>query len=245
VKTRRAVSSFVVAACIGCGSSPHIYIDAPLDAPLDAPPDSPVCPAASFYQGQYLDWASTQAAFCGIFGASFEVNGDSNVTWSTPPNGRIQICLPTTTTRTQIDITPPSAMSPCDPSPGSYSTTMPGITMADPAVIATGNNVSYRDFSTTVAAGLELDVTDGYLFVDIVGSASAITLSEQPLAGAPVQYFDGTVWSTTMPSTLVSVFYPNLDPSSGSVTVTMTGATGNGSVPLKAGTLSYITLVGG
>jgi hypothetical protein len=105
--------------------------------------------------------------------------------------------------------------------------------------------VSYRDFSTTVAAGLELDVTDGYLFVDIVGSASAITLSEQPLAGAPVQYFDGTVWSTTMPSTLVSVFYPNLDPSSGSVTVTMTGATGNGSVPLKAGTLSYITLVGG
>jgi hypothetical protein len=122
---------------------------------------------------------------------------------------------------------------------------MPGITMADPAVIAMGDTVSYSDF-TTAAAPSGLDLADGYLFVNIVGSASAITLSEQPMSGSQVLYFNGTtgVWSTTVPSTIVQVFYPNLDPTAGSVMVTMTGATGNGSVPLQAGAISYITLVG-
>jgi hypothetical protein len=240
---RVAVGAWLWASA--CGSSAHIYIDAPLDAPLDAPPDAAPCPADRLYQGQYLDWESTTSGSCGIAGAAFTVAGDSSLTWSTPASGQVRLCLPSATVRTQIDITPPSAASACASSPGSYVTTIPGLTMADPAVIATGDNVSYRDFSTTIGPTLNLDLTDGYLFVDIIGSAGAITLSEQPVSGAQVQYYDGTQWSTTMPATIVSVFYPNLDPTPGSVTVTMTGATGNGSVPLQASTISYITLVAG
>jgi hypothetical protein len=234
----------LLAACTGCHNNPHAKPDAPVDAkvdaPIDAQADASACPAGQIeFTGEYVDWNSTNAQFCGIFMATLAQDSDLANSDSTPPNGRFKLCVPGTA-RTQIDITNPSGASPCSPSPGSYSTTMPGIAIADPAVITTGQIVSYRDFTTTVASMFSpsLNASDAQLYVHVDGSASTITLSEP---AASEMYFDGTTWSTTPPATIVAVFYMNLTP--GTVTVTMTGATGNGSVPLAAGAISYITLV--
>jgi hypothetical protein len=236
----------LLAACAGCHNNPHAKpdaaVDAKVDAKLDAAIDSGPCSAGQvLFTGEYVDWNSTTASFCGVFSATLAEDSDPQDSDMTAPNGRFKLCVPGTA-RTRIDITNPSGASPCDPSPGSYSTTMPGITIADPAVIATGQIISYRDFTTTVAATLNLTAGDAQLFVHVDGTAAAITLSEASAGSA--MYFDGTTWSTMMPATIVNVFYPNLDPTPGSVTVTMTGATGNGSVPIAANAISYITVVG-
>jgi hypothetical protein len=239
-----APAACLLAACAGCHNNPHANPDAKVDAKVDAKPDAPVdaglCPAGQVeFTGEYVDWNSTTAQFCGIFSATFAEDTNPQASDMTAPNGRFKLCVPGTG-RTQIDITNPSGASPCDPSPGSYST-MAGITIADPAVIATGQIISYRDFTTTVASTLNLTLGDAQLFVHVDGTAAAITVSEA--TGTPM-YFDGTTWSTMLPATIVNVFYPNLDPTPGSVTVTMTGATGNGSVPIEANAVSYITVVG-
>jgi hypothetical protein len=235
----------LLAACAGCHNNPHPKPDAPVDAnvdaKVDAPADASACPAGQvLFTGEYVDWDSTNANFCGIFMATLAQDSDMANSDTTPPNGRFKLCVPGTA-RTQIDITNPSAASQCTSPMASYSTTMPGIAIADPAVITTGQLISYRDFTTTVAAGLNLMAGSAQLYVHVDGTASTISLSEPATSE---MYFDGSAWTTTMPATIVAEFFTNLDPTPGSVTVTMTGATGNGSVPIAAGTVSYITVVG-
>src|SRR5438105_9531866 len=61
--------------------------------------------------GEYVDWDATEAAPCGIFMATITAHGDPGVTESTPPNGRLNLALPTADT--QLDITAPTDPSEC------------------------------------------------------------------------------------------------------------------------------------
>jgi hypothetical protein len=118
---------------------------------------------------------------------------------------------------------------------------MPGIAVADPAVIASGEIFSLRSFTTVRAGtlGVTLDGSKGHLFVHVDGTLRAVQISS---AHDATQYFDGTAWNTTGP-TAANVFFPNVD--AGTTTVTMTGGgIGVGTFPIVAGKITYITLVG-
>jgi hypothetical protein len=118
---------------------------------------------------------------------------------------------------------------------------MPGIAIADPSVIASGQIISLRSFTTVRVGtlGVTLDPGKGHVFVHIDKTAQPVQVSS---AHATPQYFDGTAWNTTGP-TGVNVFFPNV--AVGTTNVTMTGgAVGQATVPVEAGKITYLTLVG-
>src|SRR5262249_18777186 len=72
-------------ACGGGGNS----------TPHDAAPDTPAgpCGAEASFTGEMIDWDSTTASFCGVLGAVWTVRGDATRKQTTPPNGRLTMCL--------------------------------------------------------------------------------------------------------------------------------------------------------
>ena len=75
-----------------CGDSGVKPKDASPDTPVDMAPG--MCGADVFFTGEIVDWDSTDAKFCGVFGAKWTVRGDVTRTSTTAPNGRFQLCLP-------------------------------------------------------------------------------------------------------------------------------------------------------
>jgi hypothetical protein len=228
---RRAWFCLLLAACPSHPKKP----DAKVDSPPDSPPDSGPCPSARFFTGEYVDWDSTDSVFCGIYMGTFAISGGPSD--HTNPNGRFQLCL-AAAQPTRVDITPPTGASMCQPSPGSYA--MPGLAMADPAVIATGEVVSMRDFTAerTATLGVTLDGAKGHVFVHVDKTAQPVTISS---ASDAAQAWSGTAWAAGNQG--INVFFPNA--AVGNTTVSMTGgAVGTGSVPVEAGKITYVTLVG-
>jgi hypothetical protein len=230
MKTRVA-ALVLVAACSDGNNKPK-------DAAVDAAPDAGTCPTNRFFTGELVDWDSGTAmeGFCGIFMAQFTVHDSPTITSSTNPNGRFEVCVPSATA-TRVDLTPPTGQSECTNPLSSYS--MPGITMADPGVIASGMLISMRNFTVARAPSvLTPNPADAHVFVHVDGPQAAVSLSGT--SGAP-QAFDGTTWAPG--ATGVNVFFPNVQ-ITGSVSVSMTGATaGAGPVLLEAGHITYVTLV--
>jgi hypothetical protein len=226
---------FVVSgAC--CSSSPK-KPDAQIDSPPDSPPDAFSCPASRFFTGEYVDWDSTTNTFCGINQATFQVTGDATRIDHTNPNGRFQLCL-AVPQATRVDITPPTTPSECLVPTSTY--TMPGLTIADPAVIATGELFSLRDFTVARQAtlGVTLDAAKGHVFVHVDKTAQPVSLSA---SSDPGQAWSGTAWAAGTQGS--NVFFSNV--TAGTTTVSMTGgAVGTGSVPVEAGKITYLTLVG-
>jgi hypothetical protein len=195
----------------------------------DAPPDV-------MFMGEYVDWDSTNNTFCGINKATFTVRGDATRTDPTNPNGRFMLTIAGVGT-SLVDITPPTTGSECLAGMPTYS--MPGILVADLSVIATMEVISARDFTTTRAGslGVTLDSAKGHVFVHVDKTQAAVAISA---ASDAAQKFDGTAWGAG--TTGVNVFFPNVAPAT--VMVTMGTATGNGMVPVEAGKITYVTLVG-
>lgn len=214
-----------------CSSGPNKLKDAAIDAVPDA--------AWVLYTGEYVDWDSSNTTFCGIFDATFQVHGEPSRVDHTNPNGRFMLNVqPDAPTR--IDITPPTAQSECLQPTSTY--TMPGLTMADPAVIATGQIFSMRNFSELARMNIvnnygPLDPQKGHVFVHVDGNQRVVSLS---LASSVQLAYDGTKWATG--DTGVNVFFMNVP--TGNTLVQMTSATGVGMVPVEAGTITYVTLVG-
>ncbi|MDB4955401.1 MAG: hypothetical protein JWO36_2970 [Myxococcales bacterium] len=197
------------------------------------------CGASLFFTGELVDWDSTESMFCGVFRAKFDVQGGTSVI-AQAPNGRFELCIaPAATTR--VDITPP-ATSVCA-SGGNY--TIPGIAIANQAVINTGKLFSARAITMQRLApfysqfGLTYDAAKAGVFVHVEGTPHPVTLSASH--DAPVSY-DGTTW--TAGSTGLNVFFPNVVVGTGTTMVTASGAIGEGSVPIAANTFTYVTLVG-
>ena len=218
---------FFVAAC---GSSP---------ATPDAPPvtDGGVCGSELSFAGELVDWDSTDEQFCGIFGASIQVHGDPSTAKMTPPNGRIELCLADGAT-TLIDVTPPTAPSECTTTSSTYD--IPGVIVADQAVLASGALASARSFTIARAPAFGYDATKAQVFVHVDGTPSAVSITGTHDAA---QAFDGASWAPG--STGANVFVPNVDPTPATIDVSIAaGGLGTGSVPIAAGTFTYVTLVG-
>jgi hypothetical protein len=199
------------------------------------------CGADDFFTGELVDWDSTDSAFCGVFGATFTVDGDASRTNMTNPNGRFQLCLKNAT-QTVVDITPPAAASQCAPSVGLYQ--LPALAVARHDVIATGDTYSARMIGMTRAMMFfppsGLAAGKGLVFVHVDGTPGSVRSSaahDTPLA------FDGTSWAAG--DTGVNVVFPNTDVSSGTSMVGFTDGSGvgNATVPVAAGTITYLTLV--
>ena len=93
--TRALALALLLAAC---GDNLKGPVDgAPADSPIDAPPvDEGPCGTNRFIGAELLDWDSTDAAFMGVNGATFTQRGGTATT-TTPPNGRVEMCVATTT----------------------------------------------------------------------------------------------------------------------------------------------------
>jgi hypothetical protein len=184
--------------------------------------------------GEYVDWDSTDTGFfCGIFGATFTVHGDATQTNMTNPNGRFTLTIHDA--RTQVDITPPTAQSECSNPKSTYN--VPGIMIIDEQVASAGAVISARSFTVDRAPMFNYDSTKAQVLVHVDGTPGAVSIDA---AHDATQAFDGTTWAAG--DTGVNVYFPNVDPASGSTKVSMSGATGTGSVPLAAGTFTYLTV---
>jgi hypothetical protein len=237
VRALLLVPLVIAASCSDDGNSKR---DAAIDAPADTAP-SP-CGSDQLLAGELVDWDSTGAgdSFCGVLGATWQVHGDATRTDTTPPNGRVQLCLAAATT-TQIDITPPTDPSPCLAAPGTY--TLPALFVASQAVIATGKTFSVRDFTSARAGsanfGATIDPAKAQVYVDEIGGAAAASLAA---SHDPSQAYDGSAWAAGSAGS--GVFFPNVDPTAGTTTLAVTGATaGPTTVPVVAGHITYVAVV--
>lgn len=228
-------------ACSAGGAKPK---DASPDTPVDMAPG--MCGADVFFTGEIVDWDSTDAKFCGVFGAKWTVRGDVTRTSTTAPNGRFQLCL-SPQAQTIVDIVPPAAGSECPGLAGMAMNTYPlqAVVIASDAVIAAGGLYSARAMvqsritSMFAQIGQPLATDHGQLLVHVNGTPRAITLSAGHDAS---QRFDGTTWAAG--DTGSDVFFPNVVVSGGAVSVTMTGtAVGTGSYTLEPGKLTYLSVI--
>jgi hypothetical protein len=241
-------AAFVLGAlggCLGgCGGGDAKPHDASPDTPSDTPPG--MCGADASYTGDIVDWDSTEATFCGVFGAKWTVRGDATRTSTTAPNGRFQLCVKHQA-QSLVDVVPPTRGSECPGLSGTPMNTyqLQGVAIASDAVIAAGGAYSARamtqarvlTMATQIGAPLAAD--HGQLVVHVSGTPRQVSISA-PHAAA--QRFDGSAWAAG--DTGSDVFFPNVDLSGGAVTVSMTGTSvGTGSYTLEPGKLTYLSVI--
>ncbi|HEX3475538.1 MAG TPA: hypothetical protein VHT91_10980 [Kofleriaceae bacterium] len=236
--TRCSLSALVL--CLGgCGGGGGNA------TPQDAAPDTPpgMCGAEATLSGEMIDWDSTEAAFCGVAGAVWTVRGDASRKETTPPNGRLAMCL-AHQAQTVLDVTP-SGASQCPGLSGMAMNTYPlaAVAILPDAVLAAGATFSVRAMvqsrmaSMATQIGVPFDPAAGQLYVHVDGPAHAVLISADHAAP---QSFDGTHWVAG--DTGSDVFFPNV--AVGAVTVSVVGgAIGTGSFTLEAGKMTYLTVV--
>ena len=168
--------------------------------------------------------------------ASLQVHGDATRHSSTNPNGRFELCLAPAAT-TQVDVTPPTGMSEWSNPKSSY--TVPGMLIANKAVLDAGGVISARSYTTAIAPSFGFDSAKAQVFVHVDGTPRAVSNSS---ASDAAQAWNGTALAAG--NTGANVFFPNVDPSGGTTTVSMSGtALGTGSVPIAPGTFTYVTVI--
>jgi hypothetical protein len=213
-------AALLVACCGGGNKTP----DAPNSGPLN-------------FQGEYVDWDSTNASFCGILGATYTVSG-SATSVSTPPNGRLMASMPVGVV--EIDITPPSTASQCVSGSANQVYDNPGLIAIDPVLVGSGVQYSTRSFTTVrrtsmfAALGITYDPTKAQVVVNVLGTATAPQVAATHAVPAA---FNGSAWGSG--DTGVYVFFPNVDASVNHTTLTATNYAQTLELPVQAGTFSY------
>jgi hypothetical protein len=224
-------------ACGGGNGTPH-------DAAPDMAPG--MCGAEATLAGEMIDWDSTETAFCGVAGAVWTVRGDASRTRTTPPNGRLAMCL-AHQAQTLLDVTPPAGGSQCPGLFGMPMNTYPlaAVAILPDAVLAAGATFSVRAMvqsrmaSMATQIGTPFDSGAGQLYVHVDGAARQVSISA---AHAATQRFDGTSWAAG--DTGSDVFFPDVALAGGPVAVNVAGgAVGTGSYTLEAGKMTYLTVV--
>jgi hypothetical protein len=160
----------------------------------------------------------------------------------TAPNGRFEgICVPNAAV-TLLDVTPSTGNSQCTTPASPYP--MAGIAVANKSVILAGGFFSIRTFTTArrtsffQAAGLTFDPAKAQVFVHVDGAPRAVSIAA---AHDATQAVSATTWGPG--DTGHEVFFPNVDPGSGTTMLTVAGgAIGTGSIPLAAGKFTYLTV---
>ena len=102
----------------------------------------------------------------------------------------------------------------------------------------TGSNGNYELRSFTEARGA-FDATRAQLFVQIIGDGRAVDVSAKH---DPGMHFTGTAWAAGANGT--SVYLPNVDPDGGTTKLVIANATPLSTIPLVAGSFTYVVVVG-
>ena len=221
-------AAFLVIFC-ACGDDA-----APRDA-ITVDIDNGSCGSMVRFTGEYVDWdsgAETGTTFCGIFGAQLQVQGGGPKGNPTPPNGRFDLCIPDQPV-VLLDITPPAAASQCQPQQGTYA--LPGIAVANKAVIAAGGFWSGRNFVMTRQA---VDPTKAQVLVHVNGTPRQVKITAQ-YASSQARMND--TWSSG--DTGEYVFFLDVDPTGGSTDLSMSNAIGAGPIPLVAGKMTNVSMI--
>ncbi len=238
-------SLFVLVVTLGaCGDDGSSRGDGgPGDIMIVVDIDNGSCGDQVRLTGEYVDW-DTEASFCGINEAVFEVEGDGAID-STAPNGRFDLCSPDQPT-TRLNITQPAGNSQCTVPPSAY--TIPTILFARKDVIQAGGFYNVRSWTTDrqttlfTQVGAAFDATKGQIHVHVDGNPRAVSIAAAHGTTLALATMDATTWTAT--STGVDVFFPNVDVGSGQTMLTVTGgAVGTGNIPVIAGTLTNVTVV--
>ncbi|MFN0249582.1 MAG: hypothetical protein ACKV2T_22040 [Kofleriaceae bacterium] len=241
MQTRRLLVLLVTFAA--CGDDGSAGGDGgPDDAPIVVDIDNGSCGDTVRLTGEYVDW-DTEASFCGINDALFEVEGDGQMD-STAPNGRFDLCTPDQAS-TRLNITQPSGNSQCTTPPATY--TIPTILFARKDVIQAGAFYSARSWTTARQAtlftivGAPFDATKAHVHVHVDGNPRALSIAATH--GTTLAIATGaSTWSAG--STGTEVFFPNVDVGNGQTMLTVTGGgVGAGNIPLIAGTLTNVTVL--
>lgn len=233
----------IIALC-AC-SDPPAKPDAAVDSAVDGKTaDAGRCGADVPLTAEHLDWDTTDAAFCGVFQATWTVRGSTNPleTAKTPPNGRVVLCIPDAA-RTTIDVTPATAASQCAMTGGTYP--LHAVAVIDRSVEAMLSATSVfrgrsftgaRETSFYTQIGAAYDPGKGALLVHVAGTPHPVAISGTHDA---TQRFDGSSWAAG--DTGIDVYFPNVPV--GTTTITgAAGTIGGGSVPIEANTVTFATL---
>jgi hypothetical protein len=213
------------------------------DAQRDAPPPPIDADLVDFsFTGHFLDWDSIASAPCPITGATWTVTYAPSRIATTDASGAFTVLL--RTYLSLLDVAPPAMPSTCSIPASSY--TLPGIAVIPPSVVLAGGDFVARSLTTAriasfyAALGAPFDPTCANLVVHVDGLTRAVAISS---AHAPTQAFDGTTWAAG--DLGADVFFPNitLAPEKMTTVTVAGGAVGTGSVPLAAGSITYMTVV--
>jgi hypothetical protein len=236
-----ALATLGLGACNGDDGGDDGGDDAPGGGgcPIDPSFDNASCGDEINFTGELVDW-DNDTAFCGVFDALFQVQGDGAMD-TTGPNGRFALCVPDQAV-TLLDVTPAAANSPCTTPASPYP--LPGIAVAHRDVIRSGAFFSVRTFTAArrdsffTQAGFSFAPALAQVLVHVHGTPRAVSIAA---AHSPVHAVADRAWAPG--DTGHEVFFPNVDPGGGSTMLSVAGgATGTGPIPLVAGTFTYVTV---
>ncbi|MFN0245747.1 MAG: hypothetical protein ACKV2T_02490 [Kofleriaceae bacterium] len=235
-------SLVLLAFLAACGDNLKGPVDgAPADQAIDmAPADDGPCGTSRFIGAELLDWDSPAPAFMGVNSATFTQRGGA-ATATTPPNGRVEMCVATTTSYV-FDVDVASA------------TYLDAIAYFDLETIVdsarTDGYVRFRGLTSARAASfytersLVFDNTKAHVLVYLAGDISNISLDrahDLPQLGMYNTTTDAIAWTSGVVGANSSryVLFPNVNAAS------PTGAIegdlqGDHSIPLEAGKLTLV-----
>jgi hypothetical protein len=223
MSTAPSAAFFVLLCACSDGAAPRDAITPDID--------NGSCGSMVRFTGEYVDWDSSSAAFCGIFGAQFQVEG-GGANGATAPNGRFDLCIPDAP-MTLVDITPPVAQSQCTVPHASY--VFPAVAVATKAEILAGGAWSGRGF---VMGRQTPDPAKAQVLVHVNGAAREVVLSA--LHG-PTQARMNDTWAAGASGQ--EVFFLDVDPAGGNTTLTAVEAIGTGVIPLVAGKMTIVSII--
>lgn len=232
VACRMRTCLILLAACGGGSSQPDAKLDK--DAAIDAPADASPCGNDTFFTGELIDWDSTDSAFLGVNAARVSVQGMPAISTTTPPNGRLELCVPTVPLlRFDVD------------APAGY---LDGTAYVEREALGGGRAISLRSITTTRAAsfyterGLTFDPARAHVLVFLAGDRTTLTL-DRPHDAAQNANDDaaaGTfIWADGAGGRYV--LFPNVDVAQ--PTGVLTGDTsGPHTIAVTAGQLSLVAI---
>lgn len=227
---RLALLASLLVACGACGDDG----DTPSDATPTVDIDNGSCGDQLRFTGEYVDW-DNDASFCGIFEATFAVQGEGAID-TTAPNGRFDMCIERGGV-TLVDVSPTADMSQCTMPPSTYS--LGGIAVANTAMLEAGGFWSGRNFTAARQAsiGFTPDPGKGHVFVHIDTGSRTIAITGNH---GETQAVVDTAWAAG--DTGHEVFFPNVDVGMTTVSATGGNAVGTGQVPVAANKITYVSL---
>lgn len=219
-------------ACSACGDDG--------DSPSDATPvvdiDNGTCGDQLRFTGEYVDW-DDDVKFCGIFNATFAVQG-GGTSVTTAPNGRVdQICISPSQPITLFDVTPSPAMSECSVPLSTYS--LGGIAVANVAMLRAGGFWSGRNFTEArkPTLGFTPDPAKGHVFVHVDGEHRTVAITGTHETSQAIVDKEWAAGDTGH-----EVFFPNVEVGNVTISATGGGVIGAGEVPVAANKITYVSL---